>query len=153
MTPGVDVTGGVCRNDAGGGRNGGVCRNDAGEVDVTGGVCRNDAGVDVTGGVCRDDGGSVPRGMIPRRIRVACLHHDPLVCQCGDWRSQGRPAFLSVIPASPHVIPASPHVIPASPHVIPASPPVIPAKAGILIRLWTFWLTYRPDPHQRLQDI
>ena len=34
MTPGVDVTGGVCRNNA--------------RVDVTGGVCRNDAGVDVT---------------------------------------------------------------------------------------------------------
>ncbi len=41
-----------------------------------------------------------------------CFRHDPLVCQCGDWRSQGKnclsPAFLP--------------------------PPVIPAKAGILTR-------------------
>ena len=41
-----------------------------------------------------------------------CFRHDPLVCQCGDWRSQGKNCLsTSFLP-----------------------PPVIPAKAGILTR-------------------
>ena len=59
--------------------------------------------------------------------------------------------FLSLSSLPLPVIPASPCHPCLSLSSLPL--PVIPAKAGILIRIWTAWLTHRPDPHQRLQDI
>ena len=60
-----------------------------------------------------------------------CFRHDPLVCQCGDWRSQGKNC-LSTSFLPPPVIPA----FPRHPCIPPSSLPfhVIPAKAGILTR-------------------
>jgi len=77
-------------------------------VDVTAAYAGMTPGVDVTAACAGMTEGCVA-GRISAVNSSACLFHDPLVCQCGDWRSQGRPAF----------------------------PPVIPAQAGILIRVWT----------------
>jgi transposase len=58
-------------------------------VDVTAAYAGMTPGVDVTAACAGMTEGCVA-GRISAVNSSACLFHDPLVCQCGDWRSQGR---------------------------------------------------------------